>query len=631
MTMSAQAGQKRQRSDSDGEPKPKRLPRNPQNGIREGCCKVCTLMLSHQGLQHLNSPNGFLHQNRTGCVASADHGCGFCKLVLFAVCKEHDGDWNHGGRLLFRNSLASKSPETNSTGIYNLQVAFESNPGTSICTMQLFAKKGDPMATIVRRRPLHRDVKSNKVFAAAKALIKECMNTEIPHRHCQYSRDTVLPLRVLDVGKPGDAAPKVKLKINETDTHAPYLALSYCWGPQAVPEPLRLRRDNVEALVEGIELQDLQQSIQDAIFATRKLGYQYLWIDALCIIQDCSIDKGAEIGRMASIYKNASITIAAATSSDAAHGFLTGKPEARVSLGWTLQEFMLSSRMLIFSDYELLWQCKEVDLLSVSPKGLDYLQPLETLPWTVFDSDAEPYYGTLDSEKLYLWKTIVQQYTDRELSYTGDKLNAIKGITSELETLWRDTNVYGLWKKWFIELLAWYKPLMERDEQRHLERAPSWSWASLDGAIVYEGSFSAEDARLKSLTVQAVELSCRILRESDVSEEKASTIIEQPDLKDPLAELQLMGINAEKVEYVLIGTVQLDKDSEEGVGLLVIDIGSGVYQRLGSVRFQDMTIWESVQRRDITLDARVNKKTANKEVVSQRNPKISKKRERNKR
>ncbi|OTA02517.1 hypothetical protein A9Z42_0028990 [Trichoderma parareesei] len=303
--------------------------------------------------------------------------------------------------------------------------------------------------------------------------------------HCQYSRDNVLPLRVLDVGKPGDATPTVKLKINETDTHAPYLALSYCWGPQPVPEPLRLRRDNAKALVKGIELQDLQQSIQDAIFVTRELGYQYLWIDALCIIQDCVTDKGTEIGRMAAIYKNASITIAAATSSDAAHGFLSEEPEpycpqykvyvpmtnnttgtVYVSVGpyepdhpldkrgWTLQEFMLSSRMLIFSDYELLWQCKEVDLRSVSANGLDYLQPLETLPWTVFDSDAEPYYGNLDSEKLYLWKTITQQYTNRELSHMSDRLNAIKGITSELETLWRDINVYGLWKKWFIELLA---------------------------------------------------------------------------------------------------------------------------------------------------------------------------------
>ncbi|PTB66814.1 HET-domain-containing protein [Trichoderma citrinoviride] len=567
------------------------------------------------------------------------------------------------------------------------------------------------MAKVVRRRPLRRDVQSNKVFAAAKGLIKKCMSPKNPHKHCQYSRDTVLPLRVLDVGEPedprstvkakvneipqrvldvdkpedphstvkakvneippltfdvdypGDPRSMVRLKVNETDTHAPYLALSYCWGKQPTfvrKKPLQLRKNNIKSLKGGIKLHDLQKSIQDAIFATRKLGYRYLWVDALCIIQNCKIDKEREIGRMASIYKNASITIAAATSSNAEHGFLSKKlrpycPQHEVHVrmaenttgtvylstepyepdhpldkrGWTLQEFMLSSRMLIFSDYELLWQCKEIDLCSVSAKGLEYLQPLETLPWTVFDDDAEPYYGNLDSDKVYLWKTIVQQYTNRQLSYTGDKLNAIMGITSELEALWRDTNIYGLWKKWFIELLAWYKPEMEREERRHLDRAPSWSWASLDGVILYEGSLSTEDARLKSLTVQAAELSCRILRESDVTDEKARTIAERPDLLDPVAELQQNRLKHGKSEYLLLGTVKSNKETEEGVGLLVIDTGRGVHQRLGFVKFHDMTIWEGVQRRGVILDSRVDKKKEDKEG-KKKEDKEGKKREKNK-
>jgi hypothetical protein len=70
--------------------------------------------------------------------------------------------------------------------------------------------------------------------------------------------------------------------------------------------------------------------------------------------------------------------------------------------GWALQEHILSSRMLIFSDYELLWQCKEVELRGVTGKGLEYLQPLESLPWTIFDDDAEPHFGILDSDKIYL-------------------------------------------------------------------------------------------------------------------------------------------------------------------------------------------------------------------------------------
>lgn len=464
------------------------------------------------------------------------------------------------------------------------------------------------------------------------------MNRGNPHKHCQYSRDTVLPLRVLDVGQPEDSHPTVKLRINDVDTRAQYLALSYCWGkqPDSAAKPLQLQKDNLKQLVAGIKLESLQQSIKDAIFATRKLGFRYLWVDALCIIQDCAEDKETEISRMASIYKNASVTIAASSSENAAHGFLTQKirpycPDYEVRIpmannatgtvylstgpyepdhpldkrGWTLQEFMLSSRMLIFSDYELLWQCKEVDLRSVSTRGLEYLQPLESLPWTVFDNGAEPFFGNLEADKLYLWKTIVQQYTDRNLTNTDDKLNAVMGITSELETLWRDINIYGLWTKWFIDLLAWHKPDIEREEGRNLKRAPSWSWASLDGVVAYEGSISTEDAVVKSLTIQRVVLTCRMLKVNEVKYEKVDTIVEGMDLVDPGAELQEMGLRLDDLEYLLLGTVQIGEDTEKGKGLLVVDVGGGLYRRIGLVNFEDMVIWEDIDRRDITFEAKI--------------------------
>lgn len=69
-----------------------------------------------------------------------------CKLILFAVCKEHDEDWRHEDRLLFRNSQdvlsVSTTPKKDAAGICNLRGAFESNPGASILTIQLFAKQG---------------------------------------------------------------------------------------------------------------------------------------------------------------------------------------------------------------------------------------------------------------------------------------------------------------------------------------------------------------------------------------------------------------------------------------------------------------------------------------------------------
>ena len=66
----------------------------------------------------------------------------------------------------------------------------------------------------------------------------------------------------------------------------------------------------------------LPKTLQDAIWVTRKLGFRFLWVDALCIILDSTADKIAEIGRMGTICKNSSLTIAAARSLFARMGFL---------------------------------------------------------------------------------------------------------------------------------------------------------------------------------------------------------------------------------------------------------------------------------------------------------------------
>lgn len=496
------------------------------------------------------------------------------------------------------------------------------------------------MGAVVRRRPLQRDVQSGHVFAAARSLIQECVNSEKSHKKCRYSRDTVLPRRVLDVGESESSSAAVELRVNETESHAPYLALSYCWGKQPHPtapvQPVLLRRSTLQDLVAGIRLESLSQSVQDAVLVTRKLGFRYLWVDALCIIQDCNIDKDREISQMASIYKNATVTLAASSSGCAADGFLSKTsrpyhPKTSVQIpmadgrtgtvylstepyepehpldkrGWALQEFALSSRLLMFSDYELLWQCKKVDLRGVTGKGLEYLQLLETLPWSVFAEDAESYFGSLESDKIYIWKTVVQQYTGRKLTDPEDRLRALMGITTELEALWRDANVYGLWKAWFIQLLAWYKPQADRETKRCLGRAPSWSWASLSGAICYEGHLGTEDAQVKSLTVSAAELTCRMLEEGEIDHEKADTILERPDLVDPTTELRQGGIQHKETEYLLLGTVKAEEGAEDGIGLLVVDVGMGVYRRIGLVIFRDMTLWRCARRRTIALEPKL--------------------------
>jgi len=104
-----------------------------------------------------------------------------------------------------------------------------------------------------------------------------------------------------------------------------YLALSHCWGPSVIGERLITVRGNLSLRRSGIPLSLMPANFRDACIATRKLGYQYLWIDSLCIIQDSQGDWETESAKMGDIYMKASLTLAAAAAKSSDGGmFETG-------------------------------------------------------------------------------------------------------------------------------------------------------------------------------------------------------------------------------------------------------------------------------------------------------------------
>ncbi|QKD54048.2 heterokaryon incompatibility protein-domain-containing protein [Fusarium oxysporum Fo47] len=401
------------------------------------------------------------------------------------------------------------------------------------------------------------------------------------------------------------------------------------------PSYAQLRLNNEQDLLKEIRLEELEQSVQDAIQVARELGFVYLWVDRLCIIQNCLEDKRKEIAKMAMTYKNAAITLAAGTATRACEGFLghvpdknpTYLPEHKFDIpmkdgsigtvylsgspyqpdhpldkrGWTLQEYMLSSRMLIFSDYQLLWQCPEVKLQSVTGihAGIEYQQHLESLPWASFNDESEPSYGTHDSEKLYLWKTIIMQYTRRELKDLEDRLPAVTGITTELQKVWQDSHIYGHWERWFIQLLTWYKPENDRVKKRNIHRAPSWSWVSVDGGIRYEDPIEIEDAKIEILTAAKVRLSCRILQFKEIELPKRCTLSTRLDLVDSASNIEFA---ERKCEYLLLGIKNCCHEGKRGLALMILKTPDGSYRRVGLSLFEDMTVWTGVNFQSIDLE-----------------------------
>lgn len=83
-----------------------------------------------------------------------------------------------------------------------------------------------------------------------------------------------------------------------------------------------LNISSLEDMVNSIDLAILPQSIQDAITVTRMLDLRYLWVDALCILQDSSSNNEREMSRMENIYRSSYVTICAASARRCHEGFL---------------------------------------------------------------------------------------------------------------------------------------------------------------------------------------------------------------------------------------------------------------------------------------------------------------------
>lgn len=254
---------------------------------------------------------------------------------------------------------------------------------------------------------------------------------------------------------------------------------------------------------------DLPSTFQDAVSLTRSLKMRYLWIDSLCIIQDDRQDWRIESSRMCDMYSNAYLTIAAAAASDDSQGFLRQRRSKLACLepiypnqeairfflqpdkannyyymdacdgplhsrAWTLQERLLSRRVLGFASNQMYWECrghklrKESGYRSIPPGYLALLQPFKG-----------------NEDLMGLWHRLVEEYSERSLTDPQDKLVALEGLVERFAATSADTFVAGLWKRHFLDDLLWRPYPGGSYSHSPVYRAPSWSWASIDGPVWY--------------------------------------------------------------------------------------------------------------------------------------------------
>lgn len=206
----------------------------------------------------------------------------------------------------------------------------------------------------------------NHPSCAKKARHAHIFCSDNNHFITDLSGDGLVPSRLLNFAPnpPTDGAKdRVRLVLSdELDEHTHYATLSHRWGSPAL-RPLETLSTNIESRInDGVRIDDLPKTYRDAVEITRGMGYENLWIDSLCIIQDSSDDWKREARRMAIIYDNSVFTIAAMDARDSSQGLfpgVDGRVNGLESRAWTCQERMVAPRTLNFTKQSVAWECRQ--------------------------------------------------------------------------------------------------------------------------------------------------------------------------------------------------------------------------------------------------------------------------------
>ncbi|RDL35433.1 Uncharacterized protein BP5553_07364 [Venustampulla echinocandica] len=388
--------------------------------------------------------------------------------------------------------------------------------------LEISAKKDDPAAKFVKYQTIPRDPGSEGGMFMATQLSDECINT---HSRCIPPQITSLPRRVLDVGSIVDDT--IFLLISE-DRKASYATLSYCWGG---PQDIILSEGTWEAMTQGIALSELPKTIQDAVTVTRRLGLQYLWVDALCIKQDSARDWASECAKMANIYGNSTVTIAAAAGSDCNAGcFIKSSrytdrrligiklPLPDLSMGtiffgvqneyepwkdplhkraWALQERLLSPRLLIYSLGNVSWQCQtKVQSIGIGSARLPdfFFKKAPANGQEIWQWNRQvSHHNSITLETF--WLQISLDYCRRAITREHDRLPALSGIAKRFRDVTGDVYLAGLWKGTLCQGLMWHVGFA-LEPRSSIYQAPTWSWLSVQGPIFYANEKGARDSPL---------------------------------------------------------------------------------------------------------------------------------------
>lgn len=333
-----------------------------------------------------------------------------------------------------------------------------------------------------------------------------------------------------------------------------YACLSYCWGYQSRENQIgQTLYKNIEQYKQAIPVQELPNTVVDAIRLCCRLGFKFLWVDRLCIMQDKDPgtdrdDWKIEASKMCDYYSKSTLTISVPICSESSQSFLAERQKgfeeqsrfgiveyldeeskSKESLwftsygninggswfleqswmhfskrenterhgwlgrGWTFQEWMLSPRVLHINGLTL-WDC-----FNGYANELDHRKIEEA---TLQRSPEE--FGKVEGIS---WESIVVEYSKRQITKRADLLPALAGLAESYRRVTKWTYLAGIWRETMPISLLWQADRHARADRRITDQTmPSWSWAHSNSPVSY--LFSSINSSAKASVSAPCDFGC---------------------------------------------------------------------------------------------------------------------------
>jgi len=275
------------------------------------------------------------------------------------------------------------------------------------------------------------------------------------------------------------------------------------------------------------------------------------------------------------------------------------------SRGWTLQESILSTRLVKFTDHQLFFTCRTIVQredgachINEGSEG-DYVRNFTQIlrknqkrregvlrhgSEATLSAGAREELKEIHRSTMETWYILLRQYMRRELTYATDKLPALAGIAAYMEEAVQLRYLAGIWDNDLESGLAWRalesEPGLRASGGRETEiytrvpGAPSWSWASVESTAT--GGFESSPKTVPPLrllnVLQSGNNPADVILEIEgfVRIDNARDVLDRHGYKDPKTLLRHGHVwclaLTEATELLLVPTTE-NMDTFERIGI----------------------------------------------------------------